>query len=112
MYNIMPSPVECMHIIQAWSRPLHSGLLSHHNHTENRDQEIMGMNISIYTLSTATDVPVCTSIEDIRTTTGEDAELQTLQAQRIRRELQNEDGLEPSLGGSWPRRYDLAMMMV
>ena len=39
--------------------------LSHHNHRENIDQEIAGMSISIYTCSTAKDVPVCTSIEDV-----------------------------------------------
>ena len=53
--------------------------LSYHNHTENKDQEIAGMNINIHTLSIAIDVPVCTSIEDIRNAMSIDTELQMLQ---------------------------------
>ena len=52
--------------------------LSQHNHTENRDQEIAGMNIGIHTISTVVDIPVFTSIEDIRAATNEVAELQLL----------------------------------
>ena len=37
-----------------------------HNHTENKDKERAELNINIHTFSMATDVPVCTSIEDIR----------------------------------------------
>ena len=49
--------------------------LSYHNPTENRDQEIAGVSISILRISTAVDIPVCISIEDIRAATGEDTEL-------------------------------------
>ena len=31
----------------------------HHNHTENKDQEIAGMSTSTYTLSTVVDILVC-----------------------------------------------------
>ena len=41
-------------------------MLSCHSHTENNDQEIADMNISIHILSLAIDVWVCMSIEDIR----------------------------------------------
>ena len=39
--------------------------LSCHNHMENQDQEILGINVSILTISTSVDIPICTSIEDI-----------------------------------------------
>ena len=50
--------------------------LSCHNHTENRDQEIKGININIHTISTPVVVPIYTSIEDIRAAMNEDVELQ------------------------------------
>ena len=49
--------------------------LYHHNHTENRDQEIAGTNISIHKIYTMVDIQFCTLIEDIRAATSEDAEL-------------------------------------
>ena len=59
-------------------------LLSLQNHTENKDQEISGMSIGIHTVSMAVDVPVCTSIEDIRNAMSIDAELNLLQRYIIR----------------------------
>ena len=41
-------------------------LLSNYNYTENMDQEIAGMSISIHTINTMVDVSVCTSTENIR----------------------------------------------
>ena len=84
--------------------------LSQHNHAENRDGEIAGMNISIYILNTAIDIPICTLIEYIRTAMSKDAELQILQAHIIREWLQSKDELEPSLSGYWPTRHDLVMI--
>ena len=40
--------------------------LSYHNHIENQAQEILGMNVSIHTISTLVDIPVSTSIENIK----------------------------------------------
>ena len=33
-------------------------------HTENRDQEVTGMNINAYVISPSVNIPICTSIED------------------------------------------------
>ena len=41
--------------------------LSQNNHTENRDQEITGMNM--YAISISVNAPLCTSIEDIQAAT-------------------------------------------
>ena len=45
------------------------------------------MSRSIHTITTVVDIPVCTSIEGIRTALSEDAELQMLQAHRIKNGL-------------------------
>ena len=50
--------------------------LSSHIHTENKDQEIAGMSLSIQTLSKVIDILACISIEDITNTMSIDAELQ------------------------------------
>ena len=49
--------------------------LSCHNHEENQDQEIAHMDVSIHTINTAVDVPIYMSIEGIKSSTEEDAEL-------------------------------------
>ena len=52
--------------------------LSRNNHTEDKDQEITGMNINANAISTAVYMPVCTLIEDIEAATCEDGHLQKL----------------------------------
>ena len=42
------------------------------------------MNINIQTNSTTIDIPICTSIEDVRPATDEDADLQMLNTNIIR----------------------------
>ena len=42
------------------------------------------MNINIQTISTVVDMPVCTSIEDVKVATSQDAGLQRLGAYTIR----------------------------
>ena len=49
--------------------------LSDNNHTERREQEITGMNINTYAISTLVIIPMCTSIEDIQEATQEDLNL-------------------------------------
>ena len=58
--------------------------LSNHNLSENKDQEIAGLNINIHTLSMEIDVPVCTSVEDIRNVMSTHSELQMLQTYIIK----------------------------
>ena len=66
--------------------------------------------MSIHTIRTVVDVPVCTSIEDIRAAASEDAEKQMLQAHIIKGWPQNKDVRVPSLGRYWPIRHGLAMI--
>ena len=52
--------------------------LSHHNHTESKDQEKAGMNIKIHTQH-CNRCLVCRSVEDIRCAMSVDTEVQMLQ---------------------------------
>ena len=45
---------------------------------ENKKQEITGTNFNMHAISTAMDIPVCTSIEDIWPAAIHDADLQRL----------------------------------
>ena len=47
--------------------------LIHHNYVGN--QEIIGMNINIHTISTIVDIPICMYIEDIRAAMKKDVNL-------------------------------------
>ena len=38
--------------------------LFQNNHTENRNQEIIGMNVNMHAISTLVDISICSSIED------------------------------------------------
>ena len=55
------------------------------------------MNISIHTINTAVDVPICMSIEDIRMATEEDMELQMLKRYIIRRWPHTREVLGPGV---------------
>ena len=67
------------------------------------------MNVSIHTISTSVDVPVCTSIEDIKVATGEDAVLQMLQKYIIGGLPHLREVVEPEEEKYWPIRHELTM---
>ena len=50
--------------------------LSRHNHTENKDEEIPGMDIKVDAIQTATDIPECMSIPQLQQATAQDNHLQ------------------------------------
>ena len=54
--------------------------LSHDNHTENKDQEIVGMSINVRAINTSVNIPVCMSIGNIQAVkhAHEDTHLQEL----------------------------------
>ena len=49
-------------------------LLSH-NHTENKDAEIPGMDIKVGTIQTATNIPECMSIPQLQQATAQEQSL-------------------------------------
>ena len=84
--------------------------LSCHNNTENKDQEITGMNINIHTLNMAIGILVCTSVEHIRNAMSINVELQMLQTSMTRAWSQNKDDVESTPHTHWPIRHDLAII--
>ena len=83
--------------------------LSHHYYERNKDQEISGMNISIHTINTIVDIPIFTSIEDIKVATGDDVELQMLKRYIIRGWPHTKEGVD-RLEKYWSTRHELAMI--
>ena len=49
---------------------------SRHSHTENKDTEILGMDIKVDAIQTATKIPNCTSIPQLQQATAQDNHLQ------------------------------------
>ena len=94
-----------VHFITDW--------LSHSNHAENRDQEIMfifmGMNINIYMFSTTVYIPICMSMEALRAAMNKDTELQRLKNHIIRGRPQTMDEMKPGVEKYGPIRHDLVM---
>ena len=89
MHHAAHPPVQHVHTIQTWFGTIYSGLAVHH--TENRNQEIAGISIRIYTIKTVVDIQVYTSIEDTRAAKSTDAELQMLQVHMIKGSPQTND---------------------
>ena len=50
--------------------------LSHHNHKENKDKAIQGMDINVDTVQMMNDIPECMSICQIKQITLQDEHLQ------------------------------------
>ena len=49
---------------------------SRHNHTENKDPKISGMDIKVDAIQTATNIPECMSIPQLQQGTSQDDNLQ------------------------------------
>ena len=96
LYN--PSPELC---IADW--------LSQNNHSENRDQEITGMNANMHATSTAVGILIYTSIKDIQAATSQDLDLQRLKAYIIGGWPYTKDEVEYSVQKNWQIRYELMM---
>ena len=77
---------------------------------ENKDQEISYMNISVHAVNTTVDISICIAIEDIKTATEEDAELQMLKRYIIKRWPHTKEGVGPGLEKYWPIRHALGMI--
>ena len=87
--------------------------LSQNNHTENRDQEITGMNVNMHTISNAADIPIYTSIHIHRGHTGSNQpRCGTVKAKKyiIRGWPHFKDEVEHSIQKYWPIRNELAMI--
>ena len=64
----------------------------------------------IHTISTATDIPISTSIEDMRSATNGKMELQMLKNYIFRGLLHPKDDVEPDVERYWPIKNELTMI--
>ena len=79
-YHTGHTAVQGLHYVEVWPRHILTDWLSRNNHTEDKDQEIIGMNINVNAISTTVNMPVCTSTEDIQVTTCEGAHFKKLKS--------------------------------
>ena len=59
MHSPQDTPTFGLDIMQAWTRSFHHRSVSRHNHTENKDAEIHGMDIKVDTIQTMTNILKC-----------------------------------------------------
>ena len=79
--------------------------LFENNHTDNRNQKIIGMNVNMHTISTLVDISICTSIEDKQVATQLDEDLQRLKSSITQDKPHKKDGAEQSMKDYWPIRH-------
>ena len=70
------SPVQGANPIQTRAKIFIADCLSLHNHVENKDKAIQGMDINVDAIGVMTDVPECMSISQIQQGTVQDEHLQ------------------------------------
>ena len=84
--------------------------LSQNNHVENKDQEITGMNANLHAIRSAVDIPISTSIEDIKAETSQDADMQRLQSYILQGWPHTIDEAEHSIQNYWQIRHEEVMI--
>ena len=78
IYSPQGTPILSQDFIQSWTRSFIEDWLSRHNHTENKDTEIPGMDIKVDTKQTATNIPECMLIPQQQHTIAQDDHLPLL----------------------------------
>ena len=68
---------------------------------ENKDQEIMGMNISVHAISIVVDILLCTSTEDIQAATTQDSYLPRLKSYIMQGWPHIKEDMEHRIQKSW-----------
>ena len=104
------TPIQHVHPIQPGPELYVTDWLSWHNHTENQDQKIPGMNMSINNISTLVAISTCMSSENIWAVMGEALELQMLQRYKISGWPSTKNAIEPKVENYWHIRHELAMI--
>ena len=84
--------------------------LSHNNHTHNRDQDIMDMNVTMYVLNTAGGITICPSIKNMQAATSQDLDLERLKTYIIKDWPHTNDEVEHSTQIYWPIRHELVII--
>ena len=84
--------------------------LSSHNHEENKDESIKGMDIKVDAIQSMTNVPECMSILQIQQAIVQDEHLQHLKNIIISHWPAKRDQLHINIRPYWPFRDDLAVI--
>ena len=84
--------------------------LSRHNHTENKDKEIHGMDIQVNTMQTTLNIPECMSILQTQLATVQDEHLQWLKGYIIVGWPEIKDQVQCNIRTYWPFRDDMAVI--
>ena len=70
----------------------------------------MFMNVNILAISTAVDIPIYTSMEEIQTVTSQDSDLQRLKSYIIQGWPHTKDEVQHSMQKGWPVRHELVVI--
>ena len=85
--------------------------LSHNNHTENKDEEIADIHISMSASNTSVNMPVCRAIEDIQAATYEDTHLLELKVHILQGWPHRKEEVDHSQRQYWAIGNELAMIV-
>ena len=81
-----------------------------HNHKENKDKEICGLNKNVNEVETVVDLAKCTSICNIQEATAGDMHLQELKAYIIKDWSHKKEDVAQDIQKYWPIRHWLVMI--
>ena len=84
--------------------------LSRHNHKENKDAEIPGMQLNIDAIETMTDIPDCMTMQQLQQATSKDDHLQQLKDYIIRGWPENKDQMPQDIQTYWAFQDDMAVI--
>ena len=83
--------------------------LSQHNHNENKDKEIIGMQISINTIQSTTNIPEHMTMHVLQQATSQDQHLQCLMEYVIQGQPESKSQLPWEIRTYWAFRNDMAV---
>ena len=104
------SSAQAPNFIQTRAQIFFADWLSHHNHNENKDKAIKGMDIKVDAVQMMTDVPECMSIHQIQQATVQDEHLQLLKSLIITAWPGTKDQLHQDIRPYWSFKDDLAVI--
>ena len=83
--------------------------LSRLKHTENKDDEILGMKINVNGIDTEMDIPKCMTVQEIQHTTIKDDHIPQLRQHMIKGWPENTNEVLQEIRLYWTFRDDMAL---
>ena len=84
--------------------------LSRHNHSENRGEEITGMQISFNVIQSITNVPECMTMHELQEETSQDQHIPDLMEYVIQMWTDSKNQLPQDIRIYWMFRDDMAVI--